>query len=172
MKHQSYQKFKFLPFTLLIGLSSISQNIENYYVENNAIVWSKVFELKDTENISTLKNNLRLNFTKENSGISQKQHCKCKGGSIYLQSPFDYSFIVEQKENRYKVSISNIIFHDNLSINIGSVLIGPTTNTLEEYALKNSDNTIRKNKTNTTNLTCLNDFFIDNFKVKEKNNNW
>lgn len=157
---------------LFIGFSGFAQNTDNFSAEDNSLIWSRIFELKEGEDISNIKNNLKLNFKDNISGTAENQHCKCKGGSTYVKSPFSYNFKIEKKENRYKVFVSNIIFKDNLSINIGSVVNGPTTHTIEEFALKNSDNTIRKNSQNSKNLNCLDAFFTSNFSIQQQKTDW
>lgn len=158
---------KKLLLILLIGISGFAQEENNFTAENKYLVWSKVFELKPSEDISLIKNNLKLIFRDNNFGFSKNQKCDCKGSSIYLKFPFTYNFKIETKENKYKVSVSNIIFSDNTAINMGGIISGPTTSTLEEYILKKSDGSIKTNNQNTKNLNCLNDYFTSNFTIQK-----
>ncbi|MBF4484400.1 hypothetical protein [Flavobacterium sp. CSZ] len=152
-------------FLLFISISNFAQNNNNFSLENKSIEWSYVFELKPGENISLLKDNLILDFKNDNFGISKNQTISCSGISIYSRLPFNFNFRIESKDDKYRVVVSNIIFNDNL--NFGN----STTTKLEMYALKN-DSEIKQNGQNNKNLNCLNEYFLNIFKIKSPKSNW
>ena len=107
-------------FTLLTILSlnnifSQFESLTNFKIEESEILWQKVIKLENTKEkyIEQLKlkeffNNLKYN---ENAifGKSSKQDLKIK--STYWSSfPFDCFVKIEFKENRFRITFSNIIF--------------------------------------------------------------
>lgn len=152
-------------FLLLFSISNFAQNNNNFSVESKSLEWSYVFELNTGENISLLKDNLTLDFKNDNFGTSKDQTISCNGLSIYSRLPFNFNFKIESKDNKYRVVVSNIIFNDNL--NFGN----NTTTKIEIYALKNSSE-IKQNTQNIKNLNCLNEYFLNIFKIKSTKSNW
>lgn len=125
--------FLVILFASLTGNAQVSQ--EGYFsIKNNLIVWTKIYET--SPNIETMKKNVQLDFTSE------------KAGSIKKSSPIPLtkrkleeitgSFIIEEKQGRYKVEISNIRIIPSFTLSLGGVTTTPEDFPLEDIGLNKS----------------------------------
>lgn len=157
---------------ILISFNCYSQDAaENFTVENNQIIWIKIYNLSDTESIDNLKNNLSLKFSDPNFGTAENLELRCDDIAIYSKETFKLNFKIEKKDNRYRVIVSNIVFNNSINLNFGTVSTDEKFNTIESMELRNSDNTLRKNKQSLRNRNCLNEYLTELFKIK-KSKDW
>lgn len=87
---------------LFINAIGFSQD-NNFVVEDNLIVWRKVYE--DAHHFSALKNNLRLHFVTDSTGTISKTNFAEKN-----MEELTANFRIESKEGKYRVSVFNIRF--------------------------------------------------------------
>lgn len=130
--------FSFLLFTFF----SYSQG--DFKAESGTIIWQKVFTPEQGANIETLATQLAsVNVSAEvitgtfNSATINyaAQGVKRMAMPIYMVEPFNASVVIERKNDRYRVSVNNIVFKD---------MAGRTRNAaesftpLQNYVFKNS----------------------------------
>ena len=150
-----------------------SQN--NFQVENNNLIWQQVFEIDSTNQIEPYFKNIAFtaSLTANNttiSGNSNTYQIKNKTGlPIYAYSDFKAFVVIEIKESKYRVTVSNIFFK-GLEIDFGGVKNNSEEH-IEMYVLK-KDNTIRPSQTTQNTLKSINDFFIEIFTIKPNISNW
>ena len=89
---------------LLVNAIGFSQD-NNFVVEDNLMVWRKVYE--DTRHFSALKNNLRLNFLTDSTGTISKTNFAERN-----LEELTADFRIESKEGKYRVSVFNIRFFE------------------------------------------------------------
>ena len=169
-----------IPFILLTILSlnnifSQSESVTNFKIEENEILWQKVIKLKNTKEKYIEQLKLKEFFTNldrsESSivGKSNKKDLKIK--SPYWSSfPFDCFVKIEFKENRFRITFSNITF-DGPEIEVYGVK--------QKYDYKLSEEGKRKGKLKKSKnilkvFSELNKFFenITSENQIEKKSNW
>lgn len=147
-----------------------SQDIkyDRFSIENNKIIWQNVYQKDSINNIENIKSIPSLKFSSEKIASAAKQSCKCKGISAYMYSVFGFNVLVEEKQDKYRITVTDIAFETNLQYTIGSITTSNETTTLNEMELRTSDYKFRKNATSQQNMNCLDNFLIDFFKPKAK----
>lgn len=154
------KKFYFiLLFTSICYCQDI--NYKRFSIENKQIVWQNIYQKDSIQNIEALKKNLNLVFTNLNSGYSKNQKLRCSGIAIYMMDIFQFNFQIEEKENKYRIRISNIAFNDNIELNLGSVQTTNKINLLEDFELKTKDYKFRKNSQSKKNMECLDQYLLE-----------
>lgn len=156
---------------LLVPILSFSQTGALDLKDGN-IYWQKIYEtdLSKEEIRAIIKSNATLNPLFENfSGISNPARIKCKEEDLpnYMANPFQFFALVEFKNNRYRVTISDIkIIPRTLKIDDYSNNIqNNTPRDLEDYQLKNGAfRTFRSYASNAR--ICLMNYFNDLFDFK------
>jgi len=155
---------------LLFSFNAFSQSetitYERFLIENNKIIWQKTYQKDSIYIAEKYKKIPKLNFTKENSGFVKDEKLNCKGLAIYMNSAFGFYFTIEEKETKFRITVSEINFEDNIQIDFGGVTNTNKVNTLSEFELRTSDNTFRKNTQSKKNLECLDKFLLDFFELK------
>jgi len=141
---------------------------QNFSLDNNFIIWQKVFESNDKDVTGYFRKQLRLTFLNEDSGTSINNNLECKGIAFYASGNFNFKFLIEIKENKYRVSVSGINFENQLQYNVGNVSTSNSSINLESVALRDSNNTFRKNSQIKTDLECLNQYFTNLFTIQNK----
>ena len=163
---------------LIFSTNTMFSQIENnasFKVEENEIIWQKVLEFENTQDeyIGKLKlkeffNNLEWN---ENSiaGKSNKKDLKIKS-PYWASFPFDCFIKIEFKENRCRITFSNITF-DGPEVQVYGVK-QKYDYKLSELGLKNGE--LKKYKKIKNAITELNVFFenITSEKLIEKKSDW
>lgn len=172
---------KKLIFLISFTISSFcwSQEANDFKIENNQVIWQKVYENKN----DSFKNNIKTKISRiisetENqliAEINNIQHDYKSLGISEISCPIYISrtntkatLILDIKENRYRVTLKNItlvqLYTDTLSEQ-GEI------NYLENFALKNN-NTKFKNSFLKKPGTILNYSYSKIFKESNKTDNW
>lgn len=173
-------KKNILLLAILITQNIFSQNqtdtLHNFKVEDNVLIWQKVFEtnLKEKEKTFITKiithfkyNNLQeidniISFSVSDDTIDYKKYGgKWGTTAIFVQYPNNYLVVVDFKESKYRITIKNI----NLSSNNRNL----ATN-LEDYVLRN--NQIKNSKTFNKALDYYNKHFTEKFTITTKKDDW
>lgn len=152
----------------------VYSQIENFSILNNQIQWQKVYELKLTKSevIHLLKSSNKFAELTDNEdtiyGVTQNLKVDFKRfpdyPSIYVQHTTVISkFIIDFKENKYRVTVKDIVVHDPSQNN--HILRDVN---LERYGLKNKNTEFNNRFINTNakfyDYTFFNLFHFDNEK--------
>lgn len=165
-----------------ITQNTISQN--NFKVSNNNITWQKVFNTDSiTDNqlikfINTKPKIINVNYldnqiTAEIEGdeIDYKKYGgKTMSTLTILNHKLHAKVLIEIKQNKYRVTVQNITFIDDWSMNSLNAF-ADNTSTLKEYVLK-KNGAIKQGKTIIKGLDYLNQHFIETFAFTKSNNDW
>jgi hypothetical protein len=147
---------------ILLFLSGISfaQN-HHFKAERKEVTWQMAFKTKQTDILNLIdKNHTKITVNKEdNSGSGRGLHCDCKKGGWYFEQSFNLNFTVEFKEDKYLVTVSDIIFDGEGETN--------ANNRLENYVLRMGQNVFHTTEKNLINLNCLETYFIKLFQIPE-----
>jgi len=177
-------------FTLLLLIFTIytyTQNpkieYENFKLqEDKKIVWQKVYEFKGSKDSITeiLKefittNSFLNNLKYSNYGFtgfsSYTKISDLSGLPIAVRTDFNSFISIEIKENRYRISISNIKFKP-INMDFGGIEMN-TNFILEDITVRNNYHEIRKNNTARKTLSKLNKDFIEILTLKtNKKEDW
>ena len=91
---------------VLTGLTATAQvSQEGYFsVKENFIVWTKIYDT--VPDLTAMKKNPLLEFTSEDAGMIKK----CRPTSLNKKTLAEMtgSFLISQKDGRYKVEVTNI----------------------------------------------------------------
>lgn len=172
---------------LLFPVLFFSQ-VENFTANNRQLSWGKIYETSLSKNdlINILKSSGKFSITSEDDnsifGSTKNIMADYKGAgfttmgtTIYVQnSSIGSNFKIDFKENKYRVTINNIILTELVSP-IGSFLKTQDPNiALEMYVLKNGKDefrgTFEKRDAKIFNYTFTNLF--DFSKYKKSPDNW
>ncbi|WP_431471948.1 hypothetical protein I5168_12115 [Nonlabens sp. SCSIO 43208] len=149
----------------------------NFAAQNGNLQYQQTFN--DSVQLQQFKSYLLKNIpidqqltTTSNTIVGYTQysdiiHDKSSLGVIFKR-PVKYKFVIEFKENKYRVTITNINFRD-VEVGVLGVTDSNPDAPAETYLLKNKDNTIRNNKMTTRVLTRLENAFNDLFTYKIDN---
>ncbi|KDN55889.1 hypothetical protein [Flavobacterium seoulense] len=146
----------------VLCLSSIgfSQN-KNFVVEDRLMVWRLVYE--DPTPISALEKNFRLEFVTDSTGFIKRTNFENR-----RLNQFTAEFKIESKKDKYRVSVHNIIFFDDL------IRTKTTFQTIPEYTIESqfmkNDGTIRKAPWGLNLTEILNTYFTELFTIKKTDN--
>lgn len=155
---------------LLISFNCLAQKSAQlpttFSVENSIITWEKVYTLEENQSVNDLSNNLKLKMNADGYGTVYDNQCKCRATSSYLDWNFNYDYKVEQKENRYKVTISNIIFIDGITMSLYGVTTTPQSTPFEYYILKKTGE-LKPGFQTKANLECLDNYFTKQFTIQK-----
>ena len=147
---------------LFLSGMGFSQN-KNFVVEDRLMVWKLVYE--DTKPISALENNLRLEFITDSTGYIKRTNFENR-----RLSQFTAEFKIESKKGKYRASVYNIIFFDDLIPTKATFQAIPEY-TIESQFMKN-DGTIRKSVWGLNLTEILNTYFTELFTIKTNNSDW
>ncbi|MEJ5105557.1 hypothetical protein [Chryseobacterium sp. MYb328] len=176
-------------FTILISCLYYSQE-NSFSINNKQVVWQKIYD--STKNIDEVKNILtssgKVNVTSIESGIlngdvsdymmDYKGAGNTRAGTpIFIySSKFFTNFKIEFKENKYRVTITNIRLKGNSgSLYSSGVAISNDGNeNLESYALTNDKESFRNNFEGRASKIINYSFtqLFDVSKYTETNDNW
>lgn len=140
------KRFLQVAIALLIGFSLQAQDAKKAK-ELLDEVSSKV---KSYDNI-VIDFKYALNNPKEN--INQES----KGGGWYFEQSFDLNFSVEIIDDKYIVTVSDIVFDGEGETN--------NNNRLENYVLRIGQSKFHTTEKNLINLKCLENYFIKLFQI-------
>lgn len=171
--------YKSLDMKLLLFLLfslSLQAQVSNFTIENNNLIWSKVYnDSVSSENLLkivrtkgkfdqiNLANN-EINFTLQYSNSDLKPYgYKYMTGAIFLQTGGTCIGLIEFKENRYKVSVYSIKINPDSEEDSKEY-------PLSEYALKKGE--IKKIGTIRKALEFYDGYLTDVFSSKTVNKDW
>ncbi|MCI2228978.1 hypothetical protein MC378_07350 [Polaribacter sp. MSW13] len=176
---------------LIFLLNSIFSNSQDSKIEHanfklqdsKELLWQKVFNIEKPKDsiVSILKKTIKSNSFLNNlkydkysfSGISSFVGLSDLNG-VPLAGMTDYNcFIkIEIKENKYRVTITNIKFKPS-EVNLYQNVSVNKSYTLEELAVRHNYNQIRKNKNARKMLSTFNSDFHKYLKLfKNNQDNW
>jgi hypothetical protein len=136
----------------------------NFTLEDGVIFWQKVFK-GNSDNVQHPK---LINNKAENCNTG-----KCKSASMFLFEDFSFNYKIENKENRFRVTIQNIRFNNSVQLDLGGVVTDVKSNSLGDFVIRSKDGKLRKNKAVQKALECLNNYFIEIFTPKPpKKDDW
>lgn len=151
-------------------------NLYNFKIEKNKLVWQKVFNIKTTkksfvkqtitnlkyENLQELDNT--ISFSVYNDIIDFKKYGgKAMFTTFHVQEPKEYLVVIDFKEDKYRVTIKQITVDYVNSLK--------TKAPLDELIIKN--NKIKNSKRNRKDLMYYQKHFIEKFTITEtKKEDW
>ena len=153
---------KLLLITFLIfGIFSYSQN-KNFELEENIIVWKFIYQ--DSIDVLNLKNNPRLEFKNDSTGIIKKTNFEDK-----KLNQLTGDFKIESKSGKYRVSVFNIKFYvEPIGLYSGGISMQTVSEFTIEKSLLKKDGTIREKYFGYNLTETLNPHLVDLFKIKKK----
>lgn len=153
---------------LLVGFKVKAQtNQEGYFIiKENIIVWTKIYET--TPNIEEMKKNPSLDFTSEKAGLIKKS--KPIPVTKRKLDEITGNFIIEEKDGRYKVEVSNVRIIPSFTYSIYGV-----STTMSDYPLEDAG--LNKRLEFTSNFLkniakSYDNLFSGFFDPNEKNDDW
>lgn len=139
---------------LFVNAIGFSQD-NNFVLEDNLIVWRKVYE--DASPFSALKNKLRLNFVTDSTGTISKTNFAERN-----LEELTADFRIEAKEGKYRVSVFNIRFFGQIIHNKDLI----QDYCMERHFLKNNGE-IKKSVWGYNETELLNHHLVDLFTIKK-----
>lgn len=171
VKHKKTMK-KLLLLLLFLPFTNYSQH--NFTVKNNQLVWQKVYEnpVKKNTFFTQLANiketNLLENTAIGISGTTDWYVFKIQKPPYWASFPISYFVNIEFKENKYRVTISNVAFD-------GPEIITYGVKQKMDYKLNlgalDNGKLIQKKKVLST-LNQLNTHFTEKYTAKEITEDW
>lgn len=145
---------------LLFCVSSVTFAQEHHFkAERKEVSWQLAYQTTETNIMDLInKNHNKLSVTKDEAiGKGNNLNCDCKDGGWYFEQSFDLSFTIELKDDRYLITVTDIIFDGEGETN--------ENNRLENYVLRIGQSTFHTTKKNLINLNCLDVYFTKIFKI-------
>ena len=149
----------------------------NFKLNDNKIIWQKVFETKEKDLQNTFRKKVITNIKLENlqeidniisfSVVEDKIDYKKYGGkwgttAIFVQYPNNYLVVINFKNQKYRVTIKTISL-------VSEVQYMATD--LKDYVIRKDK--IKNSKTNNKALNYYNKHFTEKFTLKEiTNSDW
>jgi hypothetical protein len=166
------KKLAFL--ALIISIKCFAQEVtyERFLIVDKKIIWQNVYQKDSINNIPALKKIASLIFNSETTAEVRNQKLNCQNLATYMISTFQFNVLIEEKDNKYRITVSNIVFDSNMQVTIGYVTAAQRFVTLEDAEVRTSDFKFRKNNQSKTNMACLDSYLQNYFKIKPTNNNW
>tara|TARA_R110002012_G_scaffold321178_1_gene547913 strand:+ start:99 stop:614 length:516 start_codon:yes stop_codon:yes gene_type:complete len=135
-------KYIFIPFFLLIIISSYGQNMA---LENGRIIWQKIYSsnksIDEIHNLILKSGNfsdIKKTGSQITANINQfllNRKLSKSSGSLYMYTDDITGFVlIEFKEQRYRITVKNLTFISNTEIHALGDGVGART-PLERYAL-------------------------------------
>lgn len=159
-------KTKLLLLFLFIGSLVFSQE-HSFSIENGFVVWQKVFQGSSDQ---------IWNPKLKDGHASQFKIDRCSRTSSYMYFEMNFDYKIESKEDRYRITITNIEFIDVLQHALAKESANPFTTHFEELIIRNKDGKFREGGIHQRNLKCLDDYFTKIFTPTEEptiyNDDW
>lgn len=151
----------FLIIFFMFGIFSYSQN-KNFELEDNIIVWKFIYQ--DSLDVLNLKNNPRLEFKNDSTGIIKKTNFENK-----KLNQLTGDFKIESKTGKYRVIVFNIKFYvEPIGLYSGGISMQTVSEFTIEKSLLKKDGTIREKYFGYNLTETLNPHLVDLFKIKKK----
>jgi len=159
-------KTKLLLLFLFIGSLAFSQD-HSFKLQNRSVFWQKVFEGSPD----------KINHPKLKDGAGTKINIKpCPGTSAFMIGDVSFEYQIESKENRYRITIKNIVFENSFQLNFGAAFTSSESTNFETYAVRHKKNELRDGFTHRKNYKCLEELFTRIFTPTEEsaiyNDDW
>ncbi|WP_370214804.1 hypothetical protein [Mesoflavibacter profundi] len=174
--------------TLTISNTIIAQQSNFNISEDKTVFYQKVFTTKDSINTNIVKNwlntkNYLNNITLTDQSISfdikdMQIDYKRYGGSymgtlIILNYLMSAKATIDVKDNKYRLTIKNFQFQDNVSLYAENNNQASNTVTIEDYTIKNRKAEFKTSNTITKGLNYMDMYFSDFFTYqKPENKDW
>lgn len=160
-------KYIIFIFLLQIFTPTFSQT-ESFTVENNYITWTKEFksDMDEAAILSKLKRHPILREVHGSAGKTDFTSVECKGVAIYLQSRWQGYMMFDKTNEGYKITFDSIVLEPSTTMSMGGVSTTNNLERIEDYLLRNRDNTIRQNSQAQEDLECLDQTLTAIFKVE------
>lgn len=160
---------------LLLFIPFLSFSQKQLEIENGEIIWQKVYEtnLTKEEIKSSIKANPILNPILDNlSGTANPVKMECEETiPIYLEGKIQFFVLIQLKENRYRVTISNINIIPHQTVGIWGVNSSENPQNIEDYQIRNNGE-FRKNRMARNTRYCIEDYLTELFKINNISNDW
>src|SRR5690606_16076724 len=102
--------------------------------------------------------------------VSKLSFRHCPGTSMFLRSDIDFDYKIESKEDRLRVTVTNISFENTIQISYGAISTDSKSTNFEEFAIRHKNNELRDGNTHEKNYQCLEELFTNIFTPKESIN--
>jgi hypothetical protein len=157
---------------IIIGFKCIAQdvNYDRFSIVSTKIIWQNIYQKDSLFSSETLKKIPSLKFTSNDIAEVKNQRLSCKGLAMYMNSTFDFNVLIEEKDSKIRITVTDIVFNSNMEVTVGYVTAAKKYVTLEEAEVRTSDSKFRRNSQSKTNMECLDLFFQEYFKTKISNN--
>ncbi|MGQ1911346.1 hypothetical protein ACT3CE_16355 [Marinifilum sp. RC60d5] len=172
----------FVGLFILFAINALGQEKTNNFILNNdkTVSWQKVYPLDGS--IEELKNKLDVFFKNQKFtsnleyldssfiGNSNRTNVAIQRGNRFVNSgDFTCYIKIELKENKYRVTIKNIVFEPvSGGINTGGIILTSNVSySFGDYTVKNNKNEFRKNKPIQDMITSFNNDFDKYFSYTE-----
>jgi hypothetical protein len=172
-----------LPLLLFFSIAVQAQTtyLSDFYLEDGSVIYKKVFETKADKDtfLKQLLTTTGIGGVEEKGDMligelkNMKSDYKKHGGSwgssaLVLNHDIFGNFIIEFKDDRYRLIISNMYFVDNYSV-LAASQTNPENNkmTLEDFFVKNKKAEFRSGKVRMEALHYIDKQFTEVFTAKE-----
>lgn len=179
---------KKITFLILLISSLINGQTEysGFTVEgDNNMTFKHVFELKETQSKQDLMRYLKtlssvkisdaesdISGSIEGLKINKKKYGDGKGYSGFMRYDLSSDFLIQFKNNRYRIILKDIGFMDNTTLySMSTFKESDNYTSISNFYVK-KDGTIRQSKIMLRGLELLQNQFIDMFTIKEVNDDW
>ena len=154
----------FLFSNLIFGQFDKTDSIGNFYVIKNKLLWQKYYPLDDVNELDEhLKNNHFsstldiLNY--KTSAQSNLSYIEGNNLPQYTAKGFKAFVIIDIIQNRYRVTVRDIIFPEYIQTYYYNGFRNDTGGTLDHYILRTSDHEIKRNSGTYNILETFNNSF-------------
>lgn len=165
------------------NLFTYSQN--NLIVNNNSISWQHVYDLDSVTTTKLVKTLNTIPSIKNIQYFDNQISAEIEGAKIdyekyggktlttltILNYNFDAKVIIDIKENKYRVTVLNMLFTDNWSVASQNTFTNTRPEKLSDYVLK-KDGSFKKGKTYTNGLSYLDQDLLNMFTYTKSDNDW
>lgn len=149
---------KIVSLLFLVSTFTFAQD-HHFKAERKEVSWQLAYKTSETDIPGLIdKNHNKISVNKEdNTGKGTALHCDCKDGGWYFEQSFDLLFAIELKDDKYLVTVTDVVFEGEGETN--------ENNRLENYVLRMGQSTFHTTKKNLINLQCLDTYFTKLFKT-------
>ncbi len=162
-------------FILFIFISAGAFGQEHFNIENNQIVWQKVYETElNKEDITQLlKKDPELSSIAESlTGTSNPLKLDCEQTQpIFMQDQIQYFTAIDFKEGRYRVTIKKIELLPSNSVSLYGVETSNNPVPYEDFQVKKNGD-LRTGKMLQNSRECLENYFQKKFNFKKSSDDW
>ncbi len=151
----------------------------NFYIKETGVIWQYVYEvdldrkqIRDYFEAQTFMKLQKLTeasmvFTLDKFSFNIRKSGSWGTTPMYLNDPISGSVTVQSKDNKYRITVSNIVFTSSMDLNFGGVSTNGNDQTpLEEYAY-NYKRDVFKSLFTSSGANAMNNLLLDLFEIKE-----